>query len=160
MTGDAMLTTRRTATVLWTGFLLFVPLVVQDERPRNDAQEIRALSDSYTTAWLRGAPEDVMAVFADDAALVPHLGAPHAKGTEAIHRHFWPPGTPPMTVTRFVQDSLEVVVDGTMGYDRGVFGLVFELEAGNAVTVEGNYLAVARKRDDTWKWIAYSWNHP
>ncbi len=62
-------------------------------------------------------------------------------------------------MTRFVQDSLEVVVDGAMGYDRGTFELV-ELEAGNEVTVEGNYLAVARKRDDTWKWVAYSWNHP
>ena len=63
-------------------------------------------------------------------------------------------------MTRFVQDSLEVVVDCAMGYDRGTFELVFELEAGNEVTVEVNYLAVARKRDDVWKWVAYSWNHP
>ena len=47
-----------------------------------------------------------------------------------------------------------------MAYDRGTFELSFQLDAGNEIHTEGNYLAVARKRSGTWKWVAYTWNHP
>ena len=146
--------------------LLAAPLVfTQDPRVGDESQDvarIQALASAYTSAWIDSDPEAVLDVFADGAVLVPHQGNPQAEGKDAIRRHFWPPGTPPIQIEAFSLTSMDIVVEGELGYDRGAFELAFTMEGTpDRYTSRGNYVAVARKDDEgRWKWVLYTWNHP
>ena len=124
-----------------------------------DRTDIAALSDAYGNAWLADDSAAVMAVFSEDAVLIPHLGNPHAVGTAEIRDHFWPVGGPPARTIEFWRQSSGIEGSARMAYDRGRFRLAF-LFGGDTVRSEGNYLAVARRDSHGWRWVAYSWNHP
>ena len=124
-----------------------------------DRIEIAALSDAYGKAWVADDSAGVMAVFSEDAVLVPHRGNPHAVGTAEIRDHFWPIGTPPAPTIEFWRASTGIEGSVLMAYDRGRYRLAF-LFGGDTVRSEGNYLAVARRDSNGWRWVAYSWNHP
>lgn len=124
-----------------------------------DRTEIAALSDAYGAAWLADDSAAVMAVFSEDAVLVPHRGNPHAVGPAAIRDHFWPVGGPAAPTVEFWRESSGIEGTTTLAYDRGRYRLTFVFE-GDSIRSEGNYLAVARRTPEGWRWIAYSWNHP
>lgn len=125
----------------------------------DDAAAVRRVSDEYGRAWLANDTAAVMAVFTDDAVLIPHLGNPQAVGKAAIRDHFWPPGSPPAPVIAFERQSIEVRGSGDVAWDRGTYRLAFVYGA-DTLGNRGNYLAVAvRGADDRWRWSAYTWNH-
>lgn len=132
-----------------------------DKRPLGpeDAAAVRRISEEYGRAWLADDTAAVMALFTEDAVLIPHLGNPQLVGKAAIRDHFWPPGSPPARVIRFERRSLEVRGIGATAWDRGSYTLAF-VYAGDTLGNSGNYLAVAeRGSDGRWRWSAYSWNH-
>jgi uncharacterized protein (TIGR02246 family) len=126
----------------------------------DDAAAVRGISEEYGRAWLASDTAAILALFTDDAVLIPHLGNPQAVGKAAIRDHFWPPGSLPAPVITFERRSLDVRGHGSVAWDRGTYTLAF-VYGRDTVRSSGNYLAVAeRESDGRWRWEAYTWNHP
>src|SRR5205814_4174188 len=79
-----------------------------------DAAEVRDVISKYRDAWMAADPKAVLAVFTPDAVLLPHHGDNPVVGRAAMERFWWPPGSPPFTLTR-----MEVTVDD-VGGDCGI----------------------------------------
>ena len=117
-----------------------------------DARKVRAVNDAYVSAWLRNDPAAVLAVFWNDAVLIPQGRSP-ISGLDEVRRFWWPPG-PPTTVTGFTHTTDEVGGSGSFAFARGSFVLDFEWEAEgkrNSQRNRGNYLMVFR-RGPTGEW--------
>ena len=126
-----------------------------------DRAALAALRQGYTTAWEAGDTIAILATFAEDAALVPHVGAPQASGREAIRRHFWPADAPPGRVNSFELRAEQVRGTGSLAFERGRYELEYEVSGSPPFRVAGNYVAVSRKDDEgRWRWVLYTWNHP
>ena len=80
------------------------------ELSSKDAQEVRAVIETYRTSWLRGDAKGVLATFTPDAVLLPANGAAPIAGTAAITAYWWPAGAPPTTITK-----LDITVDRVEG---------------------------------------------
>jgi uncharacterized protein (TIGR02246 family) len=128
-----------------------------------DREAIRRLADSYATAWLEGNPEAVVENFTEDAVLMPHHGVAPVKGVEAIRRFWWPPDSPPVSVSRIRLVPEEISGEAGLGYVRGRFSLVFTMEGAEGTQTfsnEGNYLMIVRKEAGGWRIARYIWNDP
>jgi uncharacterized protein (TIGR02246 family) len=131
------------------------------ELSEGDEAALAALRQNYTTAWEAGDTNAILGTFAEDAALVPHVGAPQASGRDAIRRHFWPADAPPGRVNSFELEAQEVCGTASVAFERGRYTLEYEVAGSPPFRVEGNYVAVSRKIDQgLWRWVLYTWNHP
>lgn len=95
------------------------PLSAEEQRA------VAAANQAYPLAWLAGEPEGVMRTLTDDAVLIPHHGDPPVEGAAAIRRHYWPAGSPPLTVTKYSMTAAETAGCGEFAYARGRFRLTF-----------------------------------
>jgi len=129
-----------------------------------DLAAVQELNLSYPSAWRDGDPDGVIALFTDDAVLMPHHGGAVVEGVEAIRSHFWPPGAPRTNVSEFTMTPNEITVSGSLAYARGRFALTFWWDGDDGrVTYSnaGNYLMVfSRQQDGEWKISRYIWSDP
>ncbi|MFQ5877490.1 MAG: YybH family protein [Acidobacteriota bacterium] len=132
--------------------------------PATERARIRELNHRYTEAWLANDPDAVMRLFTADAVILPHHGAAPAAGTTEIMAFWWPPGTPPATVTQLLMSPDEIAGTGDLGYVRGRFSLTFTYEEGGAARTlgsSGNYLMIVRRGEDgVWRISRHIWNGP
>ena len=134
--------------------------------PAMDGREQAAVRErnlAYAAAWLAGDAQAVLDCFTDDAVLLPALGTLPAEGIDAIRAFYWPPGSPPFTVTEFRVQPERVSVWGDAASVHGRFALSFAMDAAadEVFSTEGNYLMEMR-RDERRGWLIsrYIWNHP
>ena len=129
-----------------------------------DLSDLRAVNDAYRVAWLAGDSAAVLRLFAPDAVLLPHHGDPPIVGQEAIRAFWWPPASPPTTVT-----SLDITTDGAEASgERGIlwgrFKLAFSFEAEGrrrSMSNAGTYLMVLRHTPDGgWRITHRMWDDP
>ncbi len=117
--------------------------------PRDDAAHIRALCEGYRTAWLSNDSAAVLALFSEDATLLPHHGDPAVVGKPAI-RAFWrPPNSRPSRITEFTSTSDGASASGDLGFAWGRFQLSFEYEKGEvkrSTLHRGTYFMIARRQ--------------
>ncbi|MEM9998424.1 MAG: nuclear transport factor 2 family protein [Bacteroidota bacterium] len=138
------------------------------EAPRTfqpaDAVAVRAVNEAYAAAWVANDSAAVMALFADDAVLIPHHGDPPVLGRDAIRVHFWRPGAAPYTVTRYRMTPTEVQGEGELAvsWGRMNLALTWEGEDGPAIYENaGNYLMTFRRdAAGTWRITRFIWNDP
>lgn len=125
---------------------------------------VREVNERYADAWLMGDPEEVLALFTDDAVLLPHHGDAPVKGKASIRDHFWPPGSPPVEVTRFDMSPEEIMGRDGLACARGRFALEFRFgsaEDPRSYSTAGNYVMIFEKADDgDWRIAWYIWNDP
>ncbi len=130
--------------------------------PESDEAALRALDAAYADAWKRegtaAQSEAVLALFHDDAVIMPGLGTDPSYGIDAIRAFWFPEGAPPTVTTVFTHTPDGVVVDGDLGVISGRYVLRFTY--GDFVGAqEGNYVSVARRGDDgTWRFARMTWN--
>ena len=129
-----------------------------------DLRGLEAVNDAYRAAWLAGDSAAVLRLFTPEAVLLPHHGDPAVVGQEAIRAFWWPPASPPTTVT-----SLDITTDGAEASgDRGVlwgrFTLAFSFEAEGrrqSMRNAGTYLMVLRRTPDgEWRITHRMWDDP
>ena len=102
----------------------------------------------------------VLAVFTPDAVLLPHHGDNPVVVRAAMERFWWPPGSPPFTLTR-----MEVTVDD-VGGDCGIawargFDEIEWTASGKTHSQRGTYLNVLRKQSDgAWRISHHMWDDP
>jgi len=122
---------------------------------------LRALDAAYVDGWKKQSAEAqekaVMALFTNDAVIMPGGGAEPGNGIRAV-RSFWFPEDSPMTnVNRFDHDITNISADGALGVVSGRYRLEFEY-GGESYAREGNYLFVAENQARGWRISQMIWN--
>ena len=127
-----------------------------------DVQAIRAVIETYRTAWLRGDAKGVLGTFTADAVLLPAHGAPRVAGTAAITSYWWPPNSPATTITKL--DITVEAIEGNCGF-ASVYGrddVEWTQVEGGATRAHGHpgtYLNVLRKMPDgSWRISRHMWD--
>ncbi len=138
-------------------FLLLAPLTaVADEAEDTDA--LRALDQAYASEWMENDADGVMALFTEDATLVPHHGDTPVVGAEAIRRFWFNPDYPPTVVPAWDRHAKEILVMGDVGVVRGRMRLVWEYDGVRTTIPDGNYVMIAVRTDDGWRIRMLTWN--
>ncbi|MGI9327151.1 MAG: YybH family protein [Pseudomonadales bacterium] len=124
----------------------------------DDEEALRALDQAYATAWMNGDADGVIALFTEDATLVPHHGDTPVKGHKAIRDGWFNPEYPPTVVPESVRDPVEIFVLGDVGVIRGRARLVWEYEGTRTTIPDGNYVMIAVRLDQGWRIRLLTWN--
>lgn len=126
----------------------------------NNLAAIQQAHFAYRDGWRANDSAAVMASLTPDAVLIPHHGHPEVAGAGAIQEFWWPPDSPPATVTAFDTSVDEIGGSGDVGYLRGTFSLSFDFD-GQTYTSAGNFLEITRKQEDgDWLISHRIWNDP
>lgn len=122
---------------------------------------IRALDDAYIAAWLKKEPsaqeKAVLALFSDDATIMPGDGSAPHQGRANIEAFWFPEAAPPTEVTSFTHEIAGVDADGGVGAVHGSYALSFRYE-GADYSQNGAYLMVVRNSGRGWKISRMIWN--
>jgi len=130
--------------------------VAADEQ--EDKASLRALDLAYAAEWIAGDADGVMALFTEDATLVPHHGDTPIKGHEAIRNFWFNPDYAPTVVPEWRRESSEIFVSGDLGVVRGRARLVWEYDGTRTTIPEGNYVMIAVRMDKEWRIRLLTWN--
>jgi len=125
---------------------------------KSDVRALRALDQAYALEWLNGNADSVLALFTDDATLVPHHGDTPIKGKEAIKQFWFDPQYPPTVVPEWRRVPAEIFVMGDTGVVRGRTRLVWEYEGTRTTIPQGNYVMIAVRRNEQWLIRLLTWN--
>lgn len=124
----------------------------------DDIGALRALDQAYAAEWKDGDADGVMALFTEDATLVPHHGDDPIKGREAIRDFWFNPDYPPTVVPFWTREAHEIEVIGDVGLVRGRARLTWEYDGTRTTIPEGNYVIVAVRVAAGWKIRLLTWN--
>ena len=131
------------------------PLLAEEQQ---DVAALRALDQAYATEWIEGDADGVMALFTDDATLVPHHGDTPIQGHDAIRDFWFNPEYPPTIIPEWRREATEVVVLGEVGVIRGRARLVWEYDGMRTTIPEGNYVLIAVRGEKGWRIRMLTWN--
>lgn len=123
-----------------------------------DISALRALDQSYATEWIEGDADGVMALFTEDATLVPHHGDDPIKGHEAIRDFWFNPDYPPTVIPNWTREPVEFFISGDVGVVRGTARLVWEYDGTRTTIPNGNYVLIAVRREHGWRIRMLTWN--
>lgn len=123
-----------------------------------DIAALRALDQAYASEWMDGDADSVMALFTEDATLVPHHGDAPIVGHEAIRQFWFDPSYPPTVVPAWTREAQEVIVSGDMGIVRGRARLTWEYDGTRTTIPEGNYVMVGVRGPEGWRIRMLTWN--
>ena len=123
-----------------------------------DAKDLVALDRAYAAEWIEGDADGVMALFTEDATLVPHHGDAPIHGHEAIRQFWFNPDYAPTVVPEWSREAKEILVLGDTGVVRGRARLVWEYEGTRTTIPEGNYVLIAVRTADGWRIRMLTWN--
>lgn len=127
-----------------------------------DKAAVTAVYQAYGDIWRRNnasVPAAIMALFTDDAVVMPHHGDPIRSGKRAIADFWFPGGVLYGRVDRYVQQVTGAHINGDAAHIYGRFDLKFTFN-GSVTENGGNQLAVMRRTGDGWKIAALIWNDP
>ena len=147
---------RFAATLLVTVMLAASDLLLAGESL--DISALRALDQSYATEWIEADADGVMALFTEDATLVPHHGDDPIKGHEAIRNFWFDPDYPPTVVPNWTREPAEFFISGDVGVVRGTARLVWEYDGTRTTIPNGNYVLIAVRREQGWQIRMLTWN--
>ena len=143
--------------------ILLVVIIMAASNPllaveSEDITSLRALDQSYATEWLEGDADGVMALFTDDATLVPHHGDDPIKGHAAIRNFWFDPAYPPTVIPSWAREPAEFFISGDVGVVRGTARLVWEFNGTRTTIPNGNYVLIAVRREQGWRIRMLTWN--
>jgi uncharacterized protein (TIGR02246 family) len=138
-------------------FLVLAPLTVPADEA-TDTEALRALDQAYALEWMQNDADGVMALFTDDATLVPHHGDAPVLGLAAIREFWFNPDYPPTAIPEWDRSAKEILVLGDVGVVRGRARLVWEYEDVRTTIPESNYVMIAVRTRDGWRIRMLTWN--
>ena len=145
---------------LYAALLLVSATIVTTAAADNstDAIALKALDQAYAQAWKQGDADAVLALFTDDASLVPHHGDQPIVGAAAIRQFWFNPSYPPTVIAQWQRRSAEVLVNGDVGVVRGRARLTWEFDGIRTTIPDGNYVMIALRAGESWKIRMLTWN--
>ena len=138
-----------------TASVLTGPVLANEQE---DRAALKALDQAYVAEWIKGDADGVLALFTEDATLVPHHGDSPVKGQEAIRDFWFNPDYAPTVVSEWRRESAEIFVLGDMGVVRGRTRLVWEYDGMRTTIPDGNYVMIAVRQDQDWRIRLLTWN--
>lgn len=141
--------------ILFTALAAGGPVAADEQE---DKASLRALDLAYAAEWIAGDADGVMALFTEDATLVPHHGDTPIKGHKAIRGFWFNPDYAPTVVPEWRRESSEIFVSGDVGVVRGRARLVWEYDGTRTTIPEGNYVMIAVRMDKDWRIRLLTWN--
>ena len=123
-----------------------------------DRSALLALDQAYADEWKAGDADGVMALFTDDATLVPHHGDAPIVGKRAIRDFWFDPSYPPTVIVEWQRDAKEIFTVDDAGIVRGRARLVWEYDGTRTTIPEGNYVLIAVRQDGDWRIRMLTWN--
>ncbi|MBT8078490.1 MAG: SgcJ/EcaC family oxidoreductase [Gammaproteobacteria bacterium] len=123
-----------------------------------DKDALQALDQAYADNWKAADADGVIALFTEDATLVPHHGDPPITGRESIRNFWFDPAYPPTLIREWTRDAKEIFVSGDVGVVRGRARLVWDYEGMRTTIPESNYVLIAVRLGDDWKIRILTWN--
>ena len=123
-----------------------------------DMSALHALDQAYATEWIEGDADGVMALFTDDATIVPHHGNAPTQGHDAIRDLWFDPEHPPTVVPEFRREPREILVLGDVGVIRGRSRMVWEYDGERTTIPLANYVIIAVRQDKGWRIRLLTWN--
>lgn len=122
----------------------------------DDAARIRAGTESWAKSFNAGNAGAVVAIYADDAVLMPP-GAPPARGTAAIKEAIAKEiaGAKKGGVTFVLGTNDDVSVSGDMAWHSGAY---FVMDKANKPVETGKYLEVWERKNGKWRIVRDVWN--
>jgi uncharacterized protein (TIGR02246 family) len=145
----------RSASLVIISSLATAPAMADEQA---DIAALVALDQAYATEWKEADAEGVMALFTEDATLVPHHGDPVIKGHEAIRSFWFNPDYPPTVIAAWERKAHEVFVMGDVGIVRGRATLTWEYDGTRTTIPDGNYVLLAARQPAGWKIRLLTWN--
>jgi|SRR5579871_3912585 len=151
----------KTTTILVT-ISLFAALAVAQRGESGtgltaDDVALRAADDSFERAYHSGDLETVVALYAEDAVLLPE-GAPAVKGRKAIREYFATAIAAAKTAGESNPGTFSERTTGASGDLGWSSGKNTIRGPGGAITWRGKFLSVSRKVDGKWLYIRDTWN--
>jgi uncharacterized protein (TIGR02246 family) len=129
-----------------------------------DIAKIKQVHKRYEEAWLKGDADGVRSLFTDDCVLLPHHGNPPRVGKKEMNEFWFPPNTPPTTVTKLVLSLENIGGDGQIAYVWGTDEVAWTTVQGGKTTSsanKGTFLNILRKQPDgEWKISHHMWDDP
>ena len=118
-----------------------------------DEAALRAADQSFMRAYWKGDLESVVALYAEDAVLMP-ADAPEAKGRDAIRKYY------AADIASVKSGEAEVIVESTQGVsgNLGWSSGTTKYTAANGATSTGKFMSVSRKINGKWLYIRDTWN--
>lgn len=141
--------------IVLTSFVVCFPALSNEQ---DDIAALQALDQAYATEWMEGDADSVMALFTEDATLVPHHGDAPIKGQAAIRKFWFDPDYAPTIVPEWNRDAVEIFIAGDMGVVRGRARLVWEYDGKRTTIPEGNYVMIAVRQNEEWRIRLLTWN--
>lgn len=123
-----------------------------------DRGALQALDQAYADEWKAGDADGVMALFTDDATLVPHHGDAPIVGKPAIRDFWFDPSYPPTVIVEWRREPKEIFTVGDFGVVRGRATLVWEYDGTRTTIPEGNYVMIALRENGGWRIRMLTWN--
>jgi uncharacterized protein (TIGR02246 family) len=146
---------------IFVNAIIFLSFVLWQTAYANDQEDVaalKALDQAYAAEWTKGSADGVMALFTDDATLVPHHGDAPIKGDEAIRQFWFNPEYGPTVVPEWRRESVEIFVSGDTGVVRGRARLVWEYDGVRTTIPDGNYVMIAARQAEGWRIRLLTWN--
>ena len=141
--------------ILLMSFVASCPVLANEQ---DDVVALRALDQAYATEWIKGDADRVMALFTEDATLVPHHGDAPIKGQAAIRKFWFDPNYAPTVVPEWNREAVEIFIAGETGVVRGRARLVWEYDGKRTTIPEGNYVMIAVRQNGEWRIRLLTWN--
>ncbi|WP_436517402.1 hypothetical protein [Ekhidna sp. To15] len=129
----------------------------------SDIAEIKELEKGYVDGWFaENQQEAVLKVFDEDVAFIPHHGDDPVIGKENLREFFWPDGIGGIVHSfNHYPDAIEG--NNGVAWIRGRFDVKYSwIDQGDTTTTfnEGNYVLIARKKEQEWKIATFIFNDP
>jgi len=130
----------------------------------DDIAKIKQVHVNYEQAWLKGDADAVRALFTEDCVLLPpHADKPRV-GQQGLNEYWFPPNSPPTTITKLVVTPQNIGGDGQIAYVWGTDEVAWTtLQDGKTSSAahKGIFLNVLRKQaNGEWKFSHHMWDDP
>jgi ketosteroid isomerase-like protein len=137
--------------------LVLFGLTLAQAKNASDEQVIRDIDTSWSKAAGAKDLDKVLAVYADDASLLPP-NAPIATGTAAIRSVWSQLMASPGYSLSFAPNKVVISKSGDVAYEIGTFQLTLDDALGKPETSVGKFVVVWEKRGGQWRAVADIFN--
>jgi len=128
----------------------------------DDIAKIKRVHSKYEEAWLKGDADGVRALFTEDCVLLPPHGDKARVGQQGLNEYWFPPNSPPTTITKLVVTPQSIGGDGQIAYVWGTDDVAWTtVQDGKTASAahKGMFLNVLRKQSNgEWKLSHHMWD--
>ena len=143
-------------------FVFAAAVQAQDNLSAKDIEAIKAVQETYRTAWLKNDEKTILELFTGDAVLYPNGNKP-VRGKDEITKFWFAPSATITTINSFDIKIEDLAGNGNFAVLTGSNELQWTSEKRDKSQLKrfvskGYFITVYTKRGKEWKIISQFWN--